>query len=77
MFSYEKNASKIALYYLVKILNKWNFEFIDCQIPSPHLMTLGATVIPRSIFLEKVALYHRYETIKGKWSLLIDDSLVG
>ncbi len=77
MFSHQKDASKIALFYLVKLLSNLHFEFIDCQVESPHLMTLGATLVPRALFLQKIATNHQYETIKGKWSSLMDNSLVG
>ncbi|MBT8137059.1 MAG: leucyl/phenylalanyl-tRNA--protein transferase [Gammaproteobacteria bacterium] len=51
MFSRHTDASKIALLGLVRRLQAWNFELIDCQIPSAHLMSLGAELIPRERFL--------------------------
>lgn len=55
MFSLQPNASKIALYSLVQKLQPWGFEFIDCQVLSPHLETLGVSTLPRSAFLAKLA----------------------
>ena len=52
MFSKSSNASKIALYYLTKELRKNNYRFIDCQVPSEHLKSLGGEVISRSNFLD-------------------------
>ena len=52
MFSKSSNASKIALYYLTKELKKNNYRFIDCQVPSEHLKSLGGEVISRSNFLD-------------------------
>jgi leucyl/phenylalanyl-tRNA--protein transferase len=52
MFSKSSNASKIALYYLTKELRKNNYRFIDCQVPSEHLKSLGGEIITRSNFLD-------------------------
>jgi len=52
MFSKSSNASKIALYYLTNELRKNNYRFIDCQVPSEHLKSLGGEVISRSKFLD-------------------------
>ena len=52
MFSKSSNASKIALYYLTKELRKNNYRFIDCQVPSEHLKSLGGQIISRSNFLD-------------------------
>jgi leucyl/phenylalanyl-tRNA--protein transferase len=52
MFSKSSNASKIALYYLTNELKKNNYRFIDCQVPSEHLKSLGGEVISRSNFLD-------------------------
>lgn len=69
MFHKVTDASKIAVYYLCKTLLNWNFDFIDCQIPTDHLQSLGAKVIDRKAFLcllEK-ALVH--PTKQGLWHL--------
>jgi len=50
MFSREANASKFALLGLCQQLVANDFELIDCQVVSPHLITLGATTMPRVIF---------------------------
>lgn len=51
MFSRANDASKIAFVYLCKQLKHWNFTFIDCQVPSEHLHSLGAQLISRQKFL--------------------------
>ena len=51
MFSKSSNASKVALYYLTKELKKNKYRFIDCQVPSEHLKSLGAETITREKFL--------------------------
>ena len=50
MFSRESNASKAAMLALCQVLLKNKFALLDCQVESPHLMTLGATLIPRRQF---------------------------
>jgi leucyl/phenylalanyl-tRNA---protein transferase len=54
MFAKKNDASKVALYYLVQKLKKQNFKLIDCQIPTPHLQSLGAKTISRKEFLKLV-----------------------
>lgn len=54
MFSLEANASKIALYSLCSNASQLNIDFIDCQIESEHLMSLGAKLVPRLDFLAQL-----------------------
>lgn len=49
MFSLVSNASKTALIYLCQNMG---FELIDCQLPNPHLMSLGAEMINREAYLK-------------------------
>lgn len=51
MFAIKSNASKVAFVTLVKYLNKLNFSFIDCQVTTEHLKSLGAKEIARKKFL--------------------------
>lgn len=50
MFSRLSNASKIALLALCRHLVKHDFAVLDCQVASPHLMSLGAIEMPRRKF---------------------------
>lgn len=50
MFSGRSNASKIAMLGLCQLLDNHDFDLIDCQVVSAHLMTLGAKTIPRQAF---------------------------
>ena len=52
MFSKKNDASKIALYYLVKKIKAKKYKLIDCQMYTPHLESLGAQEIPRNEFLK-------------------------
>lgn len=50
MFSAETDASKLALAHLARQLEAWGFPLIDCQVSSPHLLTLGAIAMSRTTF---------------------------
>jgi leucyl/phenylalanyl-tRNA--protein transferase len=50
MFSSVPNTSKMAMVALTQHMLENSLELIDCQVVSPHLMTLGARTIPRAEF---------------------------
>jgi leucyl/phenylalanyl-tRNA--protein transferase len=50
MFSRERDASKVALAHLAAVCLSNSIAVIDCQLPSPHLASLGARTIPRLQF---------------------------
>lgn len=54
MFSCVSDASKVALVTLAERLKTLDFSFIDCQVYSPHLASLGAREIHRDDFLSKL-----------------------
>lgn len=54
MFSLMPNASKIALLYVANRLNAGELEILDCQVVSRHLTSLGATIIPRREFVQRL-----------------------
>jgi leucyl/phenylalanyl-tRNA---protein transferase len=51
MFSTKSDASKVALVGLCEKLKSLGGDFIDCQLPTDHLQSLGARVIEREQFL--------------------------
>lgn len=55
MFHKVSDASKVAFYYLVDKLKELNYSFIDAQVPTQHLKSLGGEEVPRSKFLEILA----------------------
>jgi leucyl/phenylalanyl-tRNA--protein transferase len=67
MFFTERDASKLALYYLVQKVREWEFVFIDAQVETSHLMSMGAENISRKDYLEQLKEALKYPTIKGKW----------
>lgn len=54
MFSRETDASKIALHALCQRLAPCAAALLDCQVASPHLVSLGAQLLRRSVFLERL-----------------------
>ncbi len=67
MFSRQPNSSKIALVSLVKKLLQWDFDLIDCQMKTAHLMQFGAREIPGPEFQKLLAKSMSRSTQKGKW----------
>jgi len=51
MFSEVSDASKVALVYLIRQLADWGYRFVDCQLPTPHLESLGAESVRRQQYL--------------------------
>lgn len=54
MFSSVPNASKLAMRHLCATLERWDFDFIDCQQHTPHLESLGAVTVPRLEYLDRL-----------------------
>lgn len=52
MFSAKSNASKMALLGLTRYMQDFGIEILDCQVVSQHLISLGASVIPRDAFIQ-------------------------
>lgn len=56
MFHHESNASNVALVNLVRRLQKWGFDLIDCQVATAHLVRMGAEEVPRRRFLQELGV---------------------
>ncbi len=56
MFSVERDASKVALCWLVERLRARGFLLLDIQFLTPHLEQFGAREIPRSEYLQRLAV---------------------
>lgn len=68
MFTRISNASKVAFVALVEHLKALNFNLIDCQVTTPHLLHFGAREISRTRFLSELKKCLKSPTLKGKWS---------
>jgi len=67
MFSRVSNSSKIALAMLAKQLERWHFHFIDCQLPSDHLGSLGVEPVTREKFLRELKKALTFKDKPGAW----------
>jgi len=72
MFSLQDNASKIAFLALARQLEAWQFRLIDCQMPTPHLMRLGARPVARSTFKRWLWTYRDLPGGPGPWRFDLD-----
>jgi leucyl/phenylalanyl-tRNA--protein transferase len=55
MFSRRTDGSKLALAYLAAQCTTWGLPVIDCQMETEHLRSMGARLVPRTVFLSWVA----------------------
>jgi leucyl/phenylalanyl-tRNA--protein transferase len=55
MFHWRSDASKLALLFLIDHLAARGATFLDCQVMTPHMKSLGAREIPRGRFLDLLA----------------------
>ena len=67
MFSRETDASKAAFVHLVRQLERWGYAFIDCQISSAHLFSLGAEEIRRHDFMTRLEQALKHSERPGCW----------
>ena len=82
MFSIKPNASKAAFLTLAQYLFDSGVTLIDCQVPTPHLESLGGEKITRKEYLQilRKAMTARYRQNadildhRGKWHLPVPDS---
>ena len=68
MFTHISNASKVAFVALVKHMQALNFDLIDCQVTTPHLLRFGAREISRARYLNELDKSLKPSTLKGQWS---------
>jgi leucyl/phenylalanyl-tRNA--protein transferase len=68
MFTRESNASKVALVGLVRQLERWGFEMIDCQMSTTHLASFGAREIPRREFMVRLGRLVQAPSMPGPWT---------
>ena len=67
MFHRASNASKVALFYLMQHCRSAGFPLIDCQMPNPHLMSLGAKEVSRTEFLSYLKQYRDQTVPPNFW----------
>lgn len=67
MFHKVTDASKAALHYLCGWLLKNDFHFIDAQMETNHLLSLGAFTVSRNEYLKMLSEALEHTTLKGPW----------
>ena len=72
MFSCVSDASKTALVGLAKVLTHSGYHFIDCQIRSAHLDSLGAQSISRAHFAQALKDAVAIDENPRLWDLTVD-----
>jgi len=55
MFHRRRNASKLALLFVIDHLQSRGASWLDCQVMTPHMEALGAREITRARFLDMLA----------------------
>ncbi len=68
MFSYVSDASKTALAGLCSYLKHHDFDLIDCQVTSEHLLSMGAEEISRGRFLKQLTASIKTDSLTGRWN---------
>jgi leucyl/phenylalanyl-tRNA---protein transferase len=72
MFSHQSQASTAALLALSRVLQHWQWPWIDAQIHNPHLQLLGGQAMPRRDYLALL----QHETVatglSGAWTAYFD-----
>jgi leucyl/phenylalanyl-tRNA--protein transferase len=66
MFAFKNDASKSAYATLIKHLKYWGYDFIDCQVPTQHLKSLGAKEVSRDYFLNRLEKVN-YDKLDHIW----------
>lgn len=67
MFHLIDNASKVAFARMVEFCTLHNFRFVDAQMYTPHLASLGAKEVSRESFLSLLAEQDLQRTYRGRW----------
>ncbi|MCL4132282.1 UNVERIFIED_CONTAM: hypothetical protein GTU68_017465 [Idotea baltica] len=71
MFAHASNASKAALIYLCRFLQEREYHFVDCQMETEHLKSMGAKTIAKESFLKMLNISNEFESLKGSWKKFI------
>lgn len=68
MFSLQSDASKVCLVHLARYLDSREFAVIDCQMTTPHLLSMGAAEMQRSAFCAQLERLVDAGDPPGSWS---------
>lgn len=68
MFHTQSDASKVSFAFLVNKLVEWEYQLIDCQVYTPHLVSLGAQEISRQRFQGLLEKYCSQQPVVEAWA---------
>ncbi|MEC8380493.1 MAG: leucyl/phenylalanyl-tRNA--protein transferase [Myxococcota bacterium] len=69
MFALEPDASKIAFVWMVRQVQLWGYELIDCQVHTQHLERFGAEHISRQAYIQLIRRLGQSEIKQaGPWA---------
>jgi len=68
MFTKKSDASKAAYTVLIRHLKYWGYDFVDCQVPTEHLKSLGAKEVAREYFLDRLYKVNM-NNIEHEWKI--------
>jgi len=69
MFAKKSDASKVAFAVLIEKLKEWGYKFVDAQVPTEHLKSLGAIEVYRDFFLAKLYEYRDLSVSDDAWKI--------
>ncbi len=69
MFAKKSDASKVAFAVLIEKLREWGYKFVDAQVPTEHLKSLGAIEVYRDFFLSKLYKYRDLSISDDAWKI--------
>lgn len=67
MFHLKTDASKAAMFFLFDFLRMNEFHFVDAQMHTEHLESLGADLLHRDEYLDLLENALKFKSIKGNW----------
>lgn len=68
MFTRTSDASKTALAALCLYLDQLDFDLIDCQVTTGHMLSMGAVEITRESFLSQLRKSLAKKDMRGTWT---------
>ncbi|GAB1405598.1 MAG: leucyl/phenylalanyl-tRNA--protein transferase [Lentimicrobiaceae bacterium] len=68
MFHLKSDASKVALYYLCNWLDDLGFHFVDAQVTTDHLISLGGIEITREEYIKQLHEALAFPDFTGRWT---------
>lgn len=66
-FSLVSDASKVAFKALSDVLGSRGYDFIDCQMKTDHMISLGAQTVDRNDYLDALEVALTKSTDRGTW----------